>query len=181
MIGGSNLFRYGELYISEIKRLMENGSLDALEAAALLAQMAGLCELRGNVAHSQHGPNGLLTMLPHLVSPKEIESMIAGGISPSVVSAARKRRYGTYCRVRRAAQEEILSDSQDMCSAYARAREWPSYIREERRRLMARILFADLAWAGWKFRWGFRADIGRLAARLGALALDLPHRRNCLA
>ncbi len=181
MIGPSKVFKFGVLYIDEVRRLIDEKRIDAPEAAALLVQADSLYELAGEIAQQQHNTNRILTTLSNLGDYRRIESMLARGINPIAVRGIRARRYGEYRRLRCAAQAEFLADSVNMCHEYARAREWPMYWREGKRQIVARYLFADLWWAGVRFRLGFRAEMAPSIRKLMLAAEGLPHRGDCAA
>ncbi len=181
LIGQSLVFSFGNLYADEIKRLVAEGSIDAQEAAALIAQADMLVDLTTEVLAGRGKRRQLLEMLPRIGDQRRIESMLRFGCSPRVVREVRQRRFRSYCRIWRSARKEFLADSLEMRERYIAARDWASYLREQRRRVAAEILFAELYLAGIRYRMGLRSDMAAMTDRITELLTGLPHRGDCSA
>ncbi len=181
MIGKSEVLGYGELYAKEIRRLIAEGSIDAIEAASIVSQTDGLCGLASEVITQQGSHSGLSPFLARLCAGSDIEEMLFSTINPLSTKKARCQRYAMLARFIADTKADFLADSDSMCSQCARAREWRSYTLEVWRRIRVILLFWDLRWMMIKFRWGFRSDVRELTARMRELTAGLPHRERCVA
>ena len=120
-----------------------------------------------------HASDRICTIFARLLSPESLERMACRNADPQLLRAVRKRRFRAFSKCWAIFRARFLNDSRQALQLCARNREWPMFLREQKRRLQVELLLLRLYRSAILYNFGFRVRVGSLVYRLQTLSAGL--------
>ncbi len=119
-----------------------------------------------------HASDRICAIFARLLSPETVERMGARN-GPQAVRAMRNRRFKAFSKCWKIFRVQFLNDSRRALQLCARNREWPLFLREQKRRFLVELLLLRLYRSAILYKLGFRVRVGSLVYRLQTLSAGL--------